>query len=164
MDVILLFRFLLPIIAIIGFFLTTKWVNPPTNVFKLVLKICWIAGILNLFVDLFQQHSGFWHYSINGLALGLFPIDLYISVSLVVGGIVPLIYWKIRAINNKWIIPFILSTHFYLLFQDYLVTKVAENKVLVIDSPYWWLADFFSLAVILYGTLVVFDYFLARKV
>jgi hypothetical protein len=161
MDAITISRFL-PLVAIIITFLAIKLTSPPREVLRIAFRFCWTAGLLNWLVDIPEQHFGFWHYTPQYLIFGL-PIDLYISVSLVVGIALPLVYWWVKSFHEKMIIPFLMILPFYFLLQDYVMIKGTGYAVLVFDSPYWWLADFPSLCVILYGTLFVFSVALRRK-
>ncbi|PIR43870.1 hypothetical protein COV24_00420 [candidate division WWE3 bacterium CG10_big_fil_rev_8_21_14_0_10_32_10] len=161
MDTILIFRCLLPIIGFLGVILSVKFIKPPKKILYLSLRLGWIAGVLNLIVDAIQQHFKFWHYTVDNLYFG-FPLDLYVSVSLVVGVVLPLIYWYLQSFNPKRLTLFILILPLYFLLQDYLVTKATGDRVLMLDSPYWWISDFLSLIVIVWGTLFIFNYFLSR--
>jgi len=106
-------------------------------------------------VDVVQFKIKFWHYTVPGTLWG-YPFDLYFAVSLIVGIIIPLVYWQVEHLSQKLVIPFILSLPFYFLFQDYVVIKVTSNKIVFVDSPYWWVGDFFALTIITWGTLFVF--------
>jgi hypothetical protein len=161
MDAITISRFL-PLVAIIIVFLTIKLISPPREVSRVAFAFCWVAGLLNLLVDIVEQHYGFWHYTANYLFFR-FPIDLYISVSLVVGISLPLVYWWVKTFHRKMIIPFLIILPFYFLLQDYILIKATKHAIVVFDSPQWWLADFPSLCVILYGTLFVFSVALRHK-
>ena len=162
MDAITISRFLLPIVAISIVFLAIKLTSPPREVSRVAFTFSWIAGFLNLLVDIVEQHYGFWHYTATYLVFG-FPIDLYISVSLVVGIALPLVYWWLKSFHEKTIAPFLIILPFYFLLQDYVVIHASGNSLVVFDNPYWWLADFLSLCVILYGTLFVFSVSLRHK-
>ncbi len=161
MDAITISR-LLPLVAISIVFLTIKLISPPREVSRVAFTFCWSAGILNLLVDIVEQHYGFWHYTARYLVFG-FPIDLYISVSLVVGIALPLVYWWLKSFHEKTVIPFLIILPFYFLLQDYVLIRVTGYSIVVFDSPYWWLSDFPSLCVILYGTLFVFSISLLHK-
>jgi len=162
MDTITVFRFILPLVAISIIFFAIKLTKPPREFLYLALSISWVAGFLNLLVDIIQQYYGFWHYTVGSLIFG-FPIDLYISVSLVVGVAFPLVYWWLKSLHKKFVTLFVFVLPFYFLLQDYVAISVTGNAVITLDSPYWWIADFFSLSVILYGTLIAFNlFFLAR--
>jgi len=162
MDTITVFRFLLPLVAISIVFLAIKLTKPPREVLYLALSISWVAGVLNLLVDIVQQHYGFWHYTVDNLIFG-FPIDLYISVSLVVGVALPLVYWWLKSLHRKSVPLFVFALPFYFLLQDYVAISATGNAVITLDSPYWWIADFLSLSVILYGTLIAFNFSLRSK-
>ncbi|MBN1363218.1 MAG: hypothetical protein JW976_00285 [Syntrophaceae bacterium] len=161
MDTITISRFL-PLVAIIIVFLVIKLTSPPREVFRVAFTFSWVAGFLNLLVDIVEQHYRFWHYTEKYLIFG-FPIDLYISVSLVVGIALPLVYWWLKSFHEKMVIPFLIILPFFFLLQDYVLIKATGYSIVVFDSPYWWLADFPSLCVILYGTLFVFNVSLRRK-
>lgn len=161
MDTITISRFL-PLVAIIIVFLVMKLTSPPREVLRVAFTFSWIAGFLNLLVDIVEQHYGFWHYTAEYLIFG-FPIDLYISVSLVVGIALPLVYWWLKSFHEKMVIPFLIILPFFFLLQDYVLIRATGYSIVVFDSPYWWLADFPSLCVILYGTLFVFNVSLRHK-
>ena len=161
MDAITISRFL-PLVAIIIVFIAIKLTSPPREVARVAFTFCWSAGILNLLVDIVEQHYGFWHYTAGYLVFG-FPIDLYISVSLVVGIALPLVYWRLKSFHEKMVTPFMIILPFYFLLQDYVLIRATGYSIVVFDSPYWWLADFPSLCVILYGTLFVFSVSLRHK-
>ncbi len=160
MDLITIFRFLLIPIGIGTIFLAVKLIKPPKKIIFLALSLCWVAGGLNLIVDIIQQNFGIWQYAVPGLVLG-YPIDLYVAVSLVLGGAAPLIYWWLRSYQKKWLLPFLFLLPCYLLLQDYLVITLTGNAVIQLQNSYWWLVDFVALIVITWGTLFVFRCFLS---
>jgi hypothetical protein len=161
MDAITISRFL-PLVAIIIVFIAIKLTSPPREVSRVAFAFCWVAGFLNLLVDIPEQQYGFWHYAAGYLIFG-FPIDLYISVCLVVGIALPLVYWRLKSFHKKMVTPFLIILPFYFLLQDYALIRATGYSIVVFDSPYWWLADFPSLCVILYGTLFVFSVSLRHK-
>ena len=112
-------------------------------------------GVLNFLVDVIQQESGFWHYTANYLVYG-YPLDLYITVSLVAGCSIPLFYLWMLKVNSKWRKPFVFLLPFYFLLQDYVVIKVTDNKVMILDSSYWWISDLVSLTIISWGIIFLF--------
>ncbi len=142
-------------------FLVAKLVRAPKYLVTLVFRMCWIAGILNLIVDFFEQKYGFWHYTANGLVLG-FPLDFYIAVSFFVGGSLCLVYWWVYSKHPKWVVPFMAVLPFYFVFEDYIAVTFTHGLVGKFDSPYWWIADFFCLIIIVWGTLFTFKYFASR--
>lgn len=150
---ILICRLLLIPIGIGSVFLVVKLTKPSKENLHLILKFCWIAGILNLLVDIIQMNSGFWHYAANYLVAG-YPPDLYIAVSLIIGATVPLVYQWLHQSHPQWKIVFILLLPPYLLLQDYTAIKLTGSAIISIDSPNWWISDIFSVAVIAWGALI----------
>lgn len=161
MDAITVSRFL-PVVAIIILFIAVKLISPPRNVLRTAATFCISAGILNYLVDIFEQRYGFWHYTEKYLICGI-PIDLYFSVCLVVGIALPLFYWWIKTFHKKMLVPFLIILPFFFLLQDYILIRSTGYNIVVFDSPYWWVADFPSLCVILFGTLFIFNLALRRK-
>lgn len=90
------------------------------------------------------------------------PLDWYITVSLIIGIVFPLVYWKVRRFDSKLIIPSVLILNLYLVLQDYTVQKITGDAVLIWQSPYWWISDFLSIAIILWSMILTFNYFLTR--
>lgn len=153
-DLITIFRLLLIPIGIGSIFLVVSLTKPSKEVLYRILNFCWVAGVLNFLVDIFQQNNGFWYYTVDYLIAG-YPIDLYIAVSLVIGGAVPLLYNWLKIYYRKWSVVFIFILPLYLLLQDYVVIKMTGTSVIYIESPYWWIVDLICVTVISWGTLLV---------
>ncbi len=162
MDTVTIFRFILPFIALGIFTLAVKLIKPPKNIANLALKLCWITAVLNIFADIIGIRFGFWHYTMSHLLYGL-PLDLYITISLVYGGALLILYWWIRKFHSKWVLPFVLILPFYGLFRDYFGQKLTSNSFLVWDYSYWWIPDFLSWAIGLWTLLLIFN-ILLRKI
>lgn len=161
MDMITLSRFL-PLVSILIVLLAIKLISPPREVLRIAFMYCWSAGLFNWLVDIPEQHYGFWHYTSEYLAFGI-PIDLYFSVSLVVGAALPILYWWVKSFHRKMLMPFLMILPFYFLMQDYILITSTKYAIVIFDSPYWWLADFPSLCVIVYGPIIVFSIALRRR-
>jgi hypothetical protein len=131
-------------------------------VLLLALQLCWIPGVLNLLVDILEEHYGFWHYTANNLFFG-FPFDLYVAVSLVIGITLPLVYYCLKVSHPRWVTPLVLLLPLYLLLQDYTVQKITGDAVVVWDSPYWWASDLLALTTITWSTLLIVNYFALRQ-
>jgi hypothetical protein len=137
---------ILSILAAIYFF------KPPRAVALSILSVSWIAGLLNFIVDFVQQHYGFWHYTIRGIFLG-YPLNLYIAVSLIVGGAISITFWRIRTSFPKWVLPFLFLLPAYLTLQDYVFVSLTGNQILRVENPFWWSVDFIALCALSWGTL-----------
>lgn len=155
---ITLARFLLPLLGIGSILLVTKLTHPPKKVLQFALELSWIPGVLNLLADIVQERLGFWHYTASNLPFG-FPFDLYVTVSLILGCTLPLMYYWLKSSRSRLVTPLLIFLPIYLLLQDYTVQKITGGAVLVWDSPYWWISDFIALATITWTTLFVFNYF-----
>ena len=156
-------RILLIHLGIGSIFLVVKLIKPPKQMLFSALTFCWLAGLLNLIVDFFEQHFGFWHYTLDGLIFS-FPLDLYIAVSFFIGGSLCLIYWWVYSFHKKWLALFLIVLPFYFLLQDYVVISATGRKVIIFDNPYWWAADFVALSIILYGTLLAFNFNVFKQI
>ena len=159
---IIITRFLLPLVSIGIVFVVNKSIKPPKEVFLTALKFCWVAGVVNLIVDIFQEYFRFWHYTINYSIFG-FPIDLYFSVSLIIGIAISVLYWWLIIFHKKYALAIIVLINIYLVLQDYLVFTLGGDLVIVRDNQYWWVIDYISIALIIWITIFVFNYFLLKK-
>lgn len=157
MDAIAVSRFL-PVVAIIIVWIAIKIISPPRIVLHTAVMFCWSAGLLNWLVDIPEQYYGFWHYTEKYPIYSGLPLDLYFSVSLVVGIALPLLYWRVKSFHRNLVIPFLIILPFFFLLQDYILIRATGYAIVVFDSPYWWASDFPSLSVILFGTLLVFNF------
>jgi len=153
-HIVIIRAFLIPG-ALVIFLLVAALVKPPKRILERALGWCWGVGLMNFIVDVVQEHFGFWHYTIGNLFFS-YPIDLYIAASLVVGGAIPLIYWRLQFSHPKWIAPITVLLPFYFLLEDYLVQRSTGSMVVIWDSPYWWSADFISLSFILWVAFFIF--------
>ena len=160
-EALIFARILLVVAGAVSVVVAIRLFKPPPAVMSRALRLCWTAGALNLAVDILQQHFGFWHYTLSGLVLGL-PLDLYVAVSFFIGGTLCLAFWWVATHHSTWIIPLLAILPCYLLLQDYVAISATGTNVIALESPSWWIADFFSLALILYGTLFVFHHFSHR--
>ena len=88
---------ILPIGLLVVRFLT----RPPRMIWIRSLQICWIAGLMNLLADAAAQNLRLWHYDMPALLLGL-PMDLYISVALIYGSAISLLYWWIATKHPRY--------------------------------------------------------------
>jgi hypothetical protein len=87
-----------------------------------------------------------WHYTFSPLYYRL-SIDFYVTVSLVYGGAVSLIYWWISHSKYKaFTLCFISALPFYGLLRDFFGQRVSGTTFLVWDHPLWWIADFIAWA------------------
>jgi hypothetical protein len=158
MNLLLIFRLLIPFAALGLFLLVRFLVKPPKKIWVLALSVGWITGVLNLIADALAKYVHLWHYILPGVVLGL-PLDLYIAVSLFYGSALALIYWWIVEKHRKYQWLFLVILPFYGLFRDYFGTKTFSNTFLVWDNSYWWFADFAAWAIGLWITLYVFHKF-----
>lgn len=133
----------------------------PRKIVYLALFLSPIAGALNILVDIFQQRFHFWHYTFKYLVFNL-PLDFYISVSLMLGVIIPIIYWWIKIKCKNFLVLFLIILPIYFLGQDYLVISLSQETIISLDKASWWLSDLVSLTIIIYGTLIIFQHFLKR--
>lgn len=154
LDIITICRFLLIPVGIGSIFLVAGLTKPSKEVLYRVLRFCWVAGVLNLLVDIVQKNTGFWHYTADYL-IGGYPLDLYIAVSLIIGVAVPLFYHWLHQFHPQWKMVFVLLLPLYLLLQDYLAITATGTAVISIDSPYWWISDLICVTIIALGTLLV---------
>jgi hypothetical protein len=154
-DSLTIFRFVLPFIGIGIFALAAKLIKPPKKILLLTLKLCWITYALCFLFDVIGTHYGFWHYTMDHLIFGL-PLDIYLTISLVYGGALLLLYWWLRSYHTKWVTLFIIILPFYGLLRDYLGQKATGSTFLVWDNPYWWIPDFFAYAIALWSVIYVF--------
>ena len=100
MDTLTIFRVVLPVIAIVIFFLAATLTRAPRYVTSSAVEVCWIAGLISLVADTLADVFHIWHYTLSPIYYGL-PIDFYVAVSLVYGGAVSLIYWRISHSKYK---------------------------------------------------------------
>lgn len=161
-KVVIIVRFLLPIIGLSIVLVTKGLIKPPKRVFNTALMFCWVAGVTNFVVDIFEKRLGFWHYTANHLLFG-YPFDLYIAVSLVIGLAIPILYWWLQNFYKSWALFIILILNVYFVVEDSVVFRVAGNAAGIRDSIYWWVADFISIAAIIWISLFVFNYSLNRE-
>ena len=161
-ELITIFRLLMIPLGIGAIFLAIKLEHPPKRIWHLALKLCWVAGVLNLLTDATQQYFGFQRYTIDGLFLG-FPLDLYITISFVVGVGLCLVFWRLEKSHQKWLIWAISILLAYALLEDYLVVKFTNSQVMWVNMPYWIISDFVSISIIILGTLFIFNHFLPHE-
>lgn len=94
MDTLTLLRIVLPVIGTGIFVLVATLTRAPRYVTFSAVAVCWVAGLINGAADALANVFHIWHYTLSPFYYGL-PIDFYITVSLVYGGAVALIYWRI---------------------------------------------------------------------
>ncbi|MGB8310287.1 MAG: hypothetical protein WCE81_00265 [Halobacteriota archaeon] len=156
MDTLTVFRVVLPAIGIVIFVLVATLTRAPRYVTFSALEVCWVAGLISLVADAVANVLHFWHYTLNPLYYGL-PIDFYVTVSLVYGGAVSLIYWRISHSKYKtFALYFVIALPFYGLVRDFFAMRVSGSTFLVWDHPLWWIADFIAWAAGLWTTILVF--------
>jgi hypothetical protein len=153
---LLVLRAAIPILAV-GLLLLVRFLaRPPRIIWTRSLQVGWIAGIINLLADAVANNLHLWHYVMPALLLGL-PVDLYVSVALIYGSSISLIYWWIATKYPRYKWWFVIALPFYGLFRDYLGTALTGSTFLIWDSPLWWVADFTAWGAGLWCTLVVFQ-------
>jgi hypothetical protein len=151
----LLLRAAIPVLAV-GLLLLVRFLaRPPRIIWIRSLQVGWIAGIVNLLADATAQNLHLWHYVMPALFLGL-PMDLYVSVALVYGSSISLIYWWIATKYPRYKWWFVIALPFYGLGRDYFGTMLTGSTFLIWDSPLWWAADFTAWGAGLWCTLAVF--------
>jgi hypothetical protein len=156
-------RVFLPIIAIAIFVLTVKLTRAPRYVTFSALQVCGIAGFISLAADALANALHVWHYPFSTLFYGL-PLDLYVTVSIVYGGAVSLVYWRIsHSRYDAFARYFVIALPFYGVLRDFFVTKVSGTTFLVWDTSLWWIADFASWAAGLWSTIFVFWRLIGRN-
>jgi hypothetical protein len=156
MQALPILRFLLPLLGLGIFAVAAKLIRPPKSILFLTLKLCWVAGTLNLLWDIIGTHYRFWHFTISHLLFGL-PLDLYVTVSLVYGGALLLLYWWLRTKHSGWVPIFVVILPFYGVLRDYLGQKATGATFLVWDNSYWWIPDFFGWATGLWSLIFIFE-------
>ena len=113
MDTLTLLRVVIPAIGIVIFFLVATLTRAPRYVEYSGLEVCWVAGLISVVADTLANVFNIWHYTFSPLYYGL-PIDFYVTVSLVYGGAVSLIYWRIGHSRYKALAPyFVIALPFY---------------------------------------------------
>jgi len=146
LDTLTIFRVVLRVIAIAIFALVATLTRAPRYVTSSALEICRIAGLISLVADTLAEVFHIWHYTLSPVYYGL-PIDFYVTISLVYGGAVSLIYWRISHSKYKAFAPyFVVALPFYRLVRDFFVMRVSGTTFLVWDHPLWWIADFIAWA------------------
>jgi hypothetical protein len=160
MEFITILRFLLPLLGLGIFALTARLVKPTKNIVPLALRLCWITGVLNLLWDVIGTRCRVWHFTLNHLLFGL-PLDLYVTVSLVYGGALLLVYWWLRTKHSTWVLTFVVILPIYGVLRDYFGQKVTGTAFLVWDNPYWWIVDFFAWASGLWIVIFAFNRLIA---
>ena len=162
-DTLTLLRGFLPLISIGIFILIAKLTRAPRYVILSALEVCAIAGLISVMADALATAFHFWHYSFNPLFYGL-PIDFYITVSLVYGGAVSLIYWRLGHSSYKAFAPyFVIALPFYGLARDFFATQLSGTTFLIWDTSLWWIADFAAWAAGLWATIFVFRLLVRHK-
>lgn len=151
----LLFRVAIPCIAVGLLLLVRLLTHAPRIIWIRALEVGWIAGLVNLLADVAARNLTLWHYNMPGLILGL-PLDLYVSVSLIYGSAISLIYWWIVRNHARYRWWFLGALPVYGLCRDYLGTSLTGSTFLVWDHPLWWVADLAAWATGLWCTLYVF--------
>lgn len=146
----------LPAIGIVIFVLVATLTRAPRYVAYSALEVCWVAGLIGVVADALANVFHIWHYTFSPLYYGL-PIDFYVTVSLVYGGAVSLIYWRINHSKYKALaLCFIIALPFYGLTRDFFAMRLSGTTFLVWDHPLWWIADFVAWAAGLWTTILVF--------
>lgn len=156
MEAVTILRFLLPIMGIGIFALAARLIGPPERIVLLALKLCWITGAANLFWDVIGTRCRLWHFTMNHVLFGL-PLDLYVTVSLVYGGALLLVYWWVQTNYPRCTSLFVAVLPFYGLLRDYVGQKMTGSVFLVWDTPYWWIPDFVAWATGLWSLIFVFN-------
>ena len=156
MKFITVLRFLLPLLGIGIFVLAARLIKPTKYIVSLALRLCWITGALNLLWDIIGTRCRIWHFTLNQLLFGL-PLDLYVTVSLVYGGALLLVFWWLRTKHSTWVRPFIVILPIYGVLRDYFGQKATGTAFLIWDNPYWWVVDFFAWASGLWIVLFAFN-------
>ncbi len=157
----LTFHVLLPTVGIALFVIVCWVLRPPVKVWISILAFAWVVGLLNLVVDIVQQNIGMWHYTL-GNPYG-YPFSLYGAISLL-GATLAVLYW--RFLVNKKYNPgiLLLLVIAYLVVQDYVFITLTGDTVVVFDHPSWWISDFLSISVIVWGTFFMYKTFVFSKI
>ena len=156
MHALAILRLVLPLLGMGIFALAAKLIRPPKRILFLTLKLCWVAGMLNLLWDIIGTHYRFWHFTMDHLLFGV-PLDLYVTVSLVYGGALLLVYWWLRTEHSAWVPIFVAILPFNGVLRDYLGQKATGTTFLVWDNSRWWIPDFFAWATGLWSLIFIFD-------
>lgn len=155
-------RLLLPVMGIGIFAFAASLIKPAKHIVPLALKLCWITGAFNLFWDIIGTRCRIWHFTLNHLVFGL-PLDLYVTISLVYGGALLLVFWWLRTKHPTWVLPFVAILPVYGVLRDYFGQKATGSAFLIWDNPYWWIVDFFAWASGLWITIFAFNRFMQTQ-
>ena len=149
-------RLLLPVLGLGIFAFAAGLIKPAKHIIPLALKLCWIPGALNLLWDIIGTRWRIWHFTLDHLVFG-FPLDLYLTVSLVYGGTLLLVFWWLKTKHPTWVLPFVAILPVYGVLRDYFGQKATGSSFLVWDNRYWWIVDFFAWATGLWITIFAFN-------
>lgn len=155
MDPNITIRILIFLFALVATWLTVRLTRIPKDKLATITTYAGIAGVINLLVDIPQQTLDFWQYRGDFLWLGLFPLDLYLAVSIGIGiGLVSLA-WYIRHYFPKALPWFLLLTPVYFYLQDMAFIHISDDLFLEITSPGAYASDLIGVTIITLGTLVL---------
>ncbi|HZD59897.1 MAG TPA: hypothetical protein VE439_05535 [Anaerolineae bacterium] len=127
----------------------------PIAIQQRALQVGILTGIINIAADAIGLSLNLWHYNLSNLIFG-FPLDIYITVAIVFGGVALMIFWWIRQHQPRWILPFLIFLPIYGLARDYTWSRLTD-AVIAFDSPYWWIGDILAWMVVFWIPIYVFN-------
>jgi len=149
------FRILAPLLSLGLLLLAIVFTKPPSHILFGILSLSWVAGVLNILVDLLAHRLGWWHYPFRPLVWGV-PLDIYATiVTPVFGFVVPLLFWKILEFSADLALIFFLFFPLFGLLRDYGWAKTTNNKLIVWDIPNWWVYDLLAWVVVIWPVLLL---------